>query len=167
MTSDSQRQGDFPTQTAPACLSRCRSHQFFKPQDSQAERQAALSKWSQLFRATPHFFQPATVSEIAHENSRVELGNLDLRFAKKSTNTLLNRISSLTRFAALRLKAFPHEPLSEPLVFLYCQHVTSQQPSSSVPDQLCQALNFSQGCLGLQVPASNLVSARVRGLAHQ
>ena len=61
----------------------------------------------------PHFFQPETVSEIAHENSRIELGNLDLRFAKKSTNTL-NRISSLQRFVAWVIKAFPHEPLSEP-----------------------------------------------------
>ncbi|CAE7577017.1 unnamed protein product [Symbiodinium sp. CCMP2592] len=139
----------------------------WQPQDSQAERQAALSKWSQLLRAVPHFFQPETVSEVANESSRVELGNLDLRFAKKSTNTLLNRISSLQRFAAWCLKAFPHEPLSEPLVFLYCQHVTSQQPSSSAPDQLCQALNFSQGCLGLQTPASSLVSPRVQGIAHQ
>ena len=59
----------------------------WKPQDSQAERQAALSKWSQLFRAVPHIFKPETVSEIVHECSRVELGHLDLRFAKKSTNT--------------------------------------------------------------------------------
>ncbi|CAE7708446.1 slc10a7 [Symbiodinium sp. CCMP2592] len=136
-------------------------------QDSQAERQAALSKWSPLLRAVPHFFQPETVSEIANEDSCVELGNLDLRFAKKSTNTLLNRVSSLQRLAAWTLKAFPHEPLSEPLVFLYCQHVTSQQPSSSAPDQLCQALNFSEGSLGLQVPAARLVSPKVQGLAHQ
>ncbi|CAE7939410.1 unnamed protein product [Symbiodinium necroappetens] len=123
----------------------------WKPQDSQAERQAALSKWSQLFRAVPHLFRPETVSEVVHECSRTELGNLDLRFAKKSTNTLLNRVSSLQRFAAWLLRSFPHEPLSEALVFLYCQNVTSQVTGSSVPDQLSQALNFADGCLGLHV----------------
>ncbi|OLP99751.1 hypothetical protein AK812_SmicGene17658 [Symbiodinium microadriaticum] len=117
----------------------------WKPQDSQAERQAALSKWSQLFRAVPHLFRPETVSEVVHESSRTELGNLDMRFAKKSTNTLLNRVSSLQRFAAWLLRSFPHEPLSEALVFLYCQNVTSQTTGSSVPDQLSQALNFADG----------------------
>ncbi|CAE7676487.1 unnamed protein product, partial [Symbiodinium microadriaticum] len=139
----------------------------WKPQDSQAERQAALSKWSQLFRAVPHLFRPETVSEVVHECSRTELGNLDLRFAKKSTNTLLNRVSSLQRFAAWLLRSFPHEPLSEALVFLYCQNVTSQVTGSSVPDQLSQALNFADSCLGLHVPASSLLSQRVQGLAHQ
>ena len=95
------------------------------------------------------------------------LGNLDLRFAKKSTNTLLNRVSSLQRFAAWLLRSFPHEPLSEALVFLYCQNVTSQVTGSSVPDQLSQALNFADGCLGLHVAASSLLSQRVQGLAHQ
>ena len=139
----------------------------WRPQDSQAERQAALSKWSQLFRAVPHLFRPETVSEVVHESSRTELGNLDLRFAKKSTNTLLNRVSSLQRFAAWLLRSFPHEPLSEALVFLYCQNVTSQTTGSSVPDQLSQALNFADGCLGLHVTASSLLSQRVQGLAHQ
>ncbi|CAE7038805.1 PPT1, partial [Symbiodinium sp. KB8] len=91
--------------------------------DSQAERQAALSKWSQ--------------------------------------------VSSLRRFAAWTVKSFPREPLSESLVFLYCQHVSRTQPDSSAPDQLCQALNFADGVLVLQAPAKELLSQRVQGLAHQ
>ena len=158
-------QGSAAQATLPA--PKLRSLGSWKPQDSQAERQAALSKWSQLFRATPHLFKPETVSEVVHECSRTELGNLDLRFAKKSTNTLLNRVSSLQRFAAWLLRSFPHEQLSEALVFLYCQHVTAQSSGSSVPDQLSQALNFADGCLSLQVPAADLLSPRVQGLAHK
>ena len=139
----------------------------WKPQDSQAERQAALSKWSQLLRAVPHFFAEETQLEVVHEDSQLELGNLDLRFAKKSTNTLLNRVSSLRRFAAWTVKSFPREPLSESLVFLYCQHISRTQPDSSAPDQLCQALNFADGVLVLQAPAKELLSQRVQGLAHQ
>ena len=96
----------------------------WKPQDSQAERQAALSKWSQLLRAVPYFFPEETQLELVHEDSQTELGNFDLRFAKKSTNTLLNRVSSLQRFAAWALRAFPREPLGEALVFLYCQQLS-------------------------------------------
>ncbi|CAE7256494.1 unnamed protein product [Symbiodinium natans] len=139
----------------------------WKPQDSQAERQAALSKWSQLLRAAPHFFTEAIQLEIVHENMQIELGNFDLRFAKKSTNTLLNRVSSLQRFAAWALRSFPHEPLAEALVFLYCQQLSQKQTGSSAPDQLCQALNFAGGTLEFRVPQSDLVSARVQGLAHQ
>ena len=65
------------------------------------------------------------------------------------------------------MKCFPHEPLSESIVFLYCQHLSQKQPDSSAPDQLCQALNFADGVLGLAVAAKTLVSARVQGLAHQ
>ena len=108
-----------------------RSVTQWKPQDSQAERQAALSKWSQLLRAVPHLFPEETQLEIVHEDNQVELGNLDLRFAKKSTNTLLSRVSSLQRFAAWKLKCFPHEPLSESVVFLYCEHLKQKQPDSS------------------------------------
>ena len=144
-----------------------RSVAQWRPQDSQAERQAALSKWSQLLRAVPHFFPEETQLEVVHEQSQVELGNLDLRFAKKSTNTLLSRVSSLQRFAAWKVKCFPHEPLSESIVFLYCQYLSQKQPDSSAPDQLCQALNFADGVLGLQTEARLLVSARVQGLAHQ
>ena len=128
----------------------------WKPQDSQAERQAALSKWSQLLRAVPHFFPEATQLELVHEDSQIELSNFDLRFSKKSTNTLLNRVSSLQRFAAWTLKGFAHEPLAEALVFLYCQSLKQKQPASSAPDQLCQALNFADGVLGLQPRASEL-----------
>ena len=46
---------------------RLRSVAQWKPQDSQAERQAALSKWSQLLR-TPHFFPEQTQLEIVHEH---------------------------------------------------------------------------------------------------
>ena len=105
--------------------------------------------------------------ELIHEDSQTELGNFDLRFAKKSTNTLLNRVSSLQRFAAWALRAFPHEPLGEALVLLYCQQFSARQPGSSAPDQLCQALNFAGGVLGLRTQASLLVSARVQGLAHK
>ncbi|CAE7446098.1 Mns1 [Symbiodinium microadriaticum] len=127
----------------------------WKPQDSQAERQAALSKWSQLLMAVPHLFQEDTQFEIVHENSQIELGNFDLRFAKKSTNTLESRVSSLRRFefAAWAVKDFPREPLAEPPVFLYCQRLSEKQPASSAPDQFCQALNFTDGTLGLQTSA--------------
>ena len=55
-----------------------RSLSQWKPQDSQAERQAALSKWSQLFRTVPHFFLEETQLEVVHENSQVELATLCL-----------------------------------------------------------------------------------------
>ena len=119
-----------------------RSVTQWRPQDSQAERQAALSKWSQLLRAVPHFFPEETQLEVVHEQSQVELGNLDLRFAKKSTNTLLSRVSSLQRFAAWKVKCFPQEPLSESIVFLYCQYLSQKQPDSSALDwpssELCR-----------------------------
>ena len=115
----------------------------------------------------PYFFPEETQLELVHEDSQTELGNFDLRFAKKSTNTLLNRVSSLQRFAAWALRAFPREPLGEALVFLYCQQFSARQPGSSAPDQLCQALNFAGGVLGLRTQASLLVSARVQGLAHK
>ena len=150
------------TNSLSLCVSlpqpKLRSVAQWRPQDSKTERQAALSKWSQLLRAVPHFFPKETQLEVVHEQSQVELGNLDLRFAKKSTNTLLSRVSSLQRFAAWKVKCFPHEPLSESIVFLYCQYLSQKQPDSSALDQLCQALNFADGVLGLQTEARLLIT---------
>ena len=60
-----------------------RSVAQWKPQDSQAERQAALSKWSQLLRTVPHFFPEQTQLEIVHEHSQVELGNLGIALCQE------------------------------------------------------------------------------------
>ena len=48
------------TQSLSLPQPKLRSLSQWKPQDSQAERQAALSKWSQLLRAVPHFFLEET-----------------------------------------------------------------------------------------------------------
>ena len=139
----------------------------FKATDAQAERQAALTKWDQIVRLVPELFDPTVLSQLHHEDFAIELGNLDLIFSKKSTNTLLCRASSMLRFSSWFLKSFPEEAVSESVLFLYCQKLRKEKKDTSGPDQLLQALNFCSGTLGLSVPISELRSARVTGLAHQ
>ena len=137
-----------------------------RTQDLQAQRQAALSKWAQLLRTMPHLFPAGSLAQLHHEDTQVELGNLELVFAKKATNTLLCRVSALAKFARWVLKCFPGEIIGECLVFLYVKFLEKQRPDSSGPDQLLQALNFLQGTIGLAVHVQSLRSARVEGLAH-
>ena len=135
--------------------------------DARAERQAALAKWSQILRAVPSLFDATSLSEIHNEQEQIELGMLDLFFSRKSTNTLNNRASVLRRFAAWMLKHFPSEPVSESILFLFSKDMASKQSDTGVPDQLVQAINFTKGTIKLHLPAEELISARVSGLAHQ
>ena len=135
--------------------------------DARAERQAALTKWDQVIRNLPRLFDPEVLSQVHNENFAVELGNLDMIFSKKATNTLLCRASAMLRFASWVLRSFPQEDITEPLVFLCCKKLRTDRKDSSGPDQLLQALNFCSGTLGLAVPIAQLRSGRVTGLAHQ
>ena len=139
----------------------------YKASDAQAERQAALTKWTQVIRLIPKLFDPAILSQVHHEDFSVELGNLDMIFSKKSTNTLICRASSMLRFGSWVVRSFPAEAISESMVFLYCKKLKTDKQATSAPDQLLQALNFSAGTLGLSVPVSELRSSRTIGLAHQ
>ena len=139
----------------------------YRASDAQAERQAALTKWSQIIRLIPRLFDPTTLAQVHHENFSVELGNLDMIFSKKSTNALICRASSMLRFGSWVVKNFPAETISESMVFLYCKRLKTDKQATSAPDQLLQALNFSAGTLGLSVPVSELRSSRTTGLAHQ
>ena len=135
--------------------------------DAQSSRQAALGRWSHIVRSAPYLFDVNIVNQVHSAVTSEELGNLDLIFAKKSTNTLLSRASSIHRFVIWALRHFPQEPLAEPLVFLYCKQEQKKRPVGSSVDQFVQALNFCQGTLGLAEPAGNLASSRVKGVAHQ
>ena len=88
-------------------------------------------------------------------------------FCKKRSNTLLLRRQPLTRFVLWALKAFPGEPLSEPLLYAHCRFLMSKGAAASSLDVLVSSFNFLQGTLGLQLPLSELLTARVKGLAHQ
>ena len=103
----------------------------------------------------PSGSEPATPRRLA-----VELGNLDMIFSKKATNTLNCRASSTLRFASWVLKNFPAEPISEPNVFLYCKKLKGNKANSLAADQLLQALNFCSGTLGLAVPVVDLRSSK-------
>ena len=135
--------------------------------DAQAERQAVLTKWSQIIRLTPRLFDPVVLSQLHHEDFAAELGNLDMVFSKKATNTLKCRASAMMRFGGWVVKNFPAEPISESIVFLYCKKLRADKQGSSAPDQLLQALNFCAGTLGLSVPVAELRSSRTTGLAHR
>ena len=135
--------------------------------DAQSLRQAALARWSHIMRSAPYLFDVNIVNQVHSSETVEELGNLDLIFAKKSTNTLLSRASSVHRFVIWALRHFPQEPLAEPLVFLYCKQEQKKRPEGSAVDQFVQALNFCQGTLGLAEPADTLASSRVKGVAHQ
>ena len=139
----------------------------YKVSDAQAERQAALTKWTQIIRLIPMLFDATTLSQVHHEDFAVESGNLDMLFSKKSTNTLICRASSMLRFGSWVVKNFPAETISESMVFLYCKKLRTDKQASSAPDQLLQALNFCSGTIGLSAPVAELRSSRTTGLAHQ
>ena len=153
---------------APRLLApRLRAVADYSVTDARAERQAALTKWDQVIRSLPRLFDAVVLSQVHNENFSVELGNLDMIFSKKATNTLLCRASAMLRFAAWVLRSFPQEDITELIVFLCCKKLRSNKKDSSGPDQLLQALNFCSGTLGLAVPIEQLRSGRVTGLAHQ
>ena len=156
-----------PFKTPRLHAPRLRAVADYRASDAQAERQAALTKWDQVIRLIPKLFDPVVLSQIHHEDFAVELGNLDMIFSKKATNTLNCRASSMLRFASWVIKSFPAENISEPIVFLYCKKLREDKASTSAPDQLLQALNFCSGTVGLSVPVAALRSARTTGLAHQ
>ena len=132
------------------------------------ERQAALSKWSALVRLAASLFAEQVAQQVLDPQVSKELGNLEVLFCKKSTNTLLNRSYSLKKFVLWCVHRFPLEPLGEPLLFLYLQELQAIQAAASTADQLVStlALAFVHGTLGLRVHIDSLRSHRVTGLAH-
>ena len=99
-----------PTRTLPQPKLRALSQ--WKPQDSQAERQAALSKWSQLLRAVPYFFQSEPVREIVHETCKVELGEPRLALCKEEYKHTTEQDQQPSAFCSLGHKGFS-PPASE------------------------------------------------------
>ena len=57
-------------------------------------------------RSAPYLFDVNIVNQVHSSDTCEELGNLDLIFAKKSTNTLLSRASSVHRFVIWALRHF-------------------------------------------------------------
>ena len=91
--------------------------------------------------------------------------HLDMLFSKKSTNTLLTRAHPLTRFVLWKRRTCPDDAVSENVVWMHCRWLQSCAAASSI-DSLVGSLNFVHGTLGLQLSVQDLLSARVRGVAH-
>ena len=91
--------------------------------------------------------------------------HLDLLFSRKSTNTLLLRVQPLMRFVLWARRACPDESPSEQLVWVHCRWLQTTAAPSSI-DIFVSSLHFVHGTLGLGVPVADLLSPRIRGLAH-
>ena len=142
------------------------AHQGWQVSRAREERQSALSKWSALIRYCPNLFGSSVAAQVLDENVRIELGNLEVVFCKKSSNTLLQRAFCLKKFAVWCVHRFPQEGLSEGLLFLYLQELREQAASASAADSLLSALAFTHGTLGLSLHLDVLRTPRVTGLAH-
>ena len=84
----------------------------------------------------PSLFSEHVASQVLDPHVQKELGNLEVVFCKKSTNTLLNRCSSLRKFVLRCVFRFLQEPLSEALLFLYLQELQASQAAASTADLL-------------------------------
>ena len=134
-------------------------------QEERTKRVQALCKWSNLLKLAPELFCSATVEKLPPKGDEALLEHLDMLFSKKSTNTLLSRAHPLTRFVLWRHRTCPEDMISENLIWLHCRWLQSCAAASST-DCLVSSLNFVHGTLGLQVAVQELLSARVRGIAH-
>ena len=132
---------------------------------SSQERVQALCKWSNLLTLAPELFSAATVDRLPSKGDEAMIEHLDMLFRKKSTNTLLTRAHPLTRFVLWRRRTCPEDVVSESILWLHCRWLQSCAAASSI-DCLVSSLNFVHGTLGLQVAVQELLSARVRGIAH-
>ena len=133
--------------------------------EEQNRRIQALCKWSTLLRLEPRLFSESAVSSLPDRGDQSVLEHLDVVFSKKSANTLLSRAQPLTRFVLWRKKTCPDECLSEQLLWLHCKWLQGRSAASSL-DSLVSSFHFVHGTLGLRLPVADLLSARVRGLAH-
>ncbi|CAE7031097.1 unnamed protein product [Symbiodinium sp. CCMP2592] len=134
-------------------------------QEERTKRVQALCKWSNLLKLAPEFFCLATVERLPTEGDESVVEHLDVLFSKKSTNALLTRASPLTRFVLWRRRTCPEDVTSESVVWLHCRWLQGVAAASSI-DSFVSSLNFVHGTLGLRVSVQELLSARVRGLAH-
>ena len=144
---------------------RC-AHTGWQASRAREERQVALSKWSALIRQAPHFFSIQVLHFVMNQDNRVELGNLEVIFCRKATNTLLSRAGALKKLVVWGVFRFPMEALSEPLLFLFMQELKDKGASASAGHSVLQALAFCHGLLGLAVALDSLRSPRVTGMAH-
>ncbi|CAE7396126.1 zdhhc15 [Symbiodinium sp. CCMP2592] len=133
--------------------------------EERTRRVQALCKWCNLLKLAPEFFCVATVEKLPSEGDEAMVEHLDLLFSKKSTNTLLTRASPLTRFVLWRRRTCPEDSFCESVLWLHCRWLQSTAAASSI-DSFVSSLNFVHGTLGLRVSVQELLSARVRGLAH-
>ena len=131
----------------------------------QNRRTQALCKWSTLLRLEPRLFSESAVSSLPDRGDQSVLEHLDVVFSKKSANTLVSRAQPLTRFVLWHKKTCPDECLSEQLLWLHCKWLQGRSAASSL-DSLVSSFHFVHGTLGLRLPVADLLSARVRGLAH-
>ena len=134
-------------------------------QEERNKRVQALCKWSNLLKLAPDLFSAATVEKLPVKGDESMVEHLDMLFSKKSTNTLLTRAHPLTRFVLWKRRTCPDDAVSENVVWMHCRWLQSCAAASSI-DSLVGSLNFVHGTLGLQLSVQDLLSARVRGVAH-
>ena len=133
--------------------------------EEKRQRLQALCKWSNLLRLAPKLFSERTLASLPDTGDQAVAEHLDLLFSRKSTNTLLLRVQPLMRFVLWARRACPDESPSEQLVWVHCRWLQTTAAPSSI-DILVSSLHFVHGTLGLGVPVADLLSPKIRGLAH-
>ncbi|OLP90348.1 hypothetical protein AK812_SmicGene28078 [Symbiodinium microadriaticum] len=133
--------------------------------EEKRQRLQALCKWSNLLRLAPKLFSERTLASLPDTGDQAVAEHLDLLFSRKSTNTLLLRVQPLMRFVLWARRACPDESPSEQLVWVHCRWLQTTAAPSSI-DIFVSSLHFVHGTLGLGVPVADLLSPRIRGLAH-
>ncbi|CAE7690807.1 unnamed protein product, partial [Symbiodinium necroappetens] len=133
--------------------------------EERRRRLQALCKWSNLLRLAPKLFSERTLASLPDTGDQAVAEHLDLLFSRKSTNTLLLRVQPLMRFVLWARRACPDESTSEQLVWVHCRWLQTTAAPSSI-DIFVSSLHFVRGTLGLGVPIADLLSPRIRGLAH-
>ena len=170
------RVAEGPAQTAHAAAQSAGATQSFTPPkakgggawsttEEKRQRLQALCKWSNLLRLAPKLFSERTLASLPDTGDQAVAEHLDLLFSRKSTNTLLLRVQPLMRFVLWARRACPDESPSEQLVWVHCRWLQTTAAPSSI-DIFVSSLHFVHGTLGLGVPVTDLLSPRIRGLAH-
>ena len=134
-------------------------------QEERNKRVQALCKWSNLLKLAPDLFSVSTVEKLPAKGDEAMVEHLDMLLSKKSTNNLLTRAHPLTRFVLWKRRTCPDDAVSENVIWMHCRWLQSCAAASSI-DCLVSSLNFVHGTLGLQLSVQDLLSARVRGVAH-
>ena len=134
-------------------------------QEERNKRVQALCKWSNLLKLAPDLFSVSTVEKLPAKGDEAMVEHLDMLLSKKSTNNLLTRAHPLSRFVLWKRRTCPDDAVSENVIWMHCRWLQSCAAASSI-DCLVSSLNFVHGTLGLQLSVQDLLSARVRGVAH-